>query len=445
MKFKEYLEEKEIDEGIANALSGVVDAGVSGIGTLGKQIVRGAGNTISGAAGVAAHGLSRVFGDKKSREDAKEKLSSSMARTGRGIAQIATSPIASLARGWEAGRDPFSRMKTDSGSGWGEMMGLRRKKKSGGGAVKSAANKEKTSTNVDKDIYFLSIAIPDDVEMYVDKIYKAIKQGKRVVLLGMTPKDYLSKLMTKYSGVHKNRNTTAKLRFIVTELFSYYKFNKLILLGDQNIELDANNIQKISEHINKLFDYINNQELDIILVPEDKKLFAKEMLTIHNFVLDKSKFNKNLSGMVRSLRSKAKSIVDYYEIGKIIGSGGVIKQNKQIKPPEQEEKEHNIVGNWAGYLSSKDGTIDKEHNFEFKFLDDGSGEIVENDSVPTGFAWKTDDRFIKIIMFSDTNNGVEKTKFLAYFNKKGNMIIKVSDEEFEGYVVLKKTTEPASV
>lgn len=134
MEFKDYLEfsqlQEDIDfinEGLGNTLMGVVDAGISGTGTAGKQILRGAGNAVRGVGGLAAHGLGTVFGDEKSREDAKKKLGSSFNRTFRGLGQIATSPYASLRRGWEAGRDPFSEMKPDDGSGWGEMMGLRQK------------------------------------------------------------------------------------------------------------------------------------------------------------------------------------------------------------------------------------------------------------------------------------------------------------------------------
>lgn len=134
MEFKDYLEFSElqedidfVNEGLGSTLMGVVDAGISGTGTAGKQILRGAGNTVRGVGGLAAHGLGTVFGDEKSREDAKKKLGSSFNRTFRGLGQIATSPYASLRRGWEAGRDPFSEMKPDDGSGWGEMMGLRQK------------------------------------------------------------------------------------------------------------------------------------------------------------------------------------------------------------------------------------------------------------------------------------------------------------------------------
>jgi hypothetical protein len=134
MDFKEYLEfsklQEDIDfinEGIGSTLMGVIDAGISGTGTAGKQILRGAGNTVRGIGGLATHSLGSVFGDEKSREDARKKLGPSLNRTFRGVSQLATSPYAALRRGWEAGRDPFSELKPDDGSGWGEMMGIRRK------------------------------------------------------------------------------------------------------------------------------------------------------------------------------------------------------------------------------------------------------------------------------------------------------------------------------
>lgn len=134
MEFKEYLEFSQliedldfINEGIGSTIMGMVDAGISGTGTAGKQILRGTGNTIRGLGGVATHALGSIFGDEQSREDAKKKLGSSFNRTFRGIGQLATSPYASMRRGFEAGRSPFSKMKPDDGSGWGEMMGIRRK------------------------------------------------------------------------------------------------------------------------------------------------------------------------------------------------------------------------------------------------------------------------------------------------------------------------------
>ena len=136
------------------------------------------------------------------------------------------------------------------------------------------------------------------------------------MLLGITPKDFLIKLLTKYSGGERNRDTDNKINNIIEELFSHYKIKKIVTLKEQGVDLTPDNIQKISNFVNNLFDYINNQETDSILVPENRMEFSSQMIVIHNNILKESNFDKNLSKLIKTLRKKTRNIIDFYGIGK---------------------------------------------------------------------------------------------------------------------------------
>jgi hypothetical protein len=179
-----------------------------------------------------------------------------------------------------------------------------------------SAERSKEPRSIEREVYFLSPAMPKDIKMYINKIFLSIQQGKRVVLLGITPKDFLIKLLTKYSGGERNRDTDNKINNIIEELFSHYKIKKIVTLKEQGVDLTPDNIQKISNFVNNLFDYINNQETDSILVPENRMEFSSQMIVIHNNILKESNFDKNLSKLIKTLRKKTRNIIDFYGIGK---------------------------------------------------------------------------------------------------------------------------------
>ena len=77
MKFKEYVELselEEIEEGIGSTLSGILDAGISGVGTAGKQLFRGLANTGYGLARTGVDALGSTFGSEDSRKHSKNNL-----------------------------------------------------------------------------------------------------------------------------------------------------------------------------------------------------------------------------------------------------------------------------------------------------------------------------------------------------------------------------------
>jgi hypothetical protein len=127
--FKEYLEfselEESLSEGIGSTAAGILDAGVSGVGTFVKQLGRGVGNAGWGGVKAAASGVGSIFGSKESRRKSRQNLGSNLGQVTRGVTQALTSPAAAVWRGVEAGRNPFSAMKSGDKGGWGEMLGVR--------------------------------------------------------------------------------------------------------------------------------------------------------------------------------------------------------------------------------------------------------------------------------------------------------------------------------
>jgi hypothetical protein len=153
MEFKDYIEITElqedinfINEGIGSTMAGIADAGVSGVGNFGKQLGRGLGNVLGGGIGAGMHSISSVFGSPKSREEAKSKILPSIKQIGRGAMQAAASPFSGIYRGYEAGQNPFSKMKSDDGSGWGEMLGLRSKSQTQQTSPQQSAQNQQTSS-----------------------------------------------------------------------------------------------------------------------------------------------------------------------------------------------------------------------------------------------------------------------------------------------------------
>ena len=135
MKFKEYLEIQEfieidnqlIDEGLMSALGGAIDAGISSVGTTGKQLARCVYNTGVGGARTISNVAGSVLGSEKSRKKSMSNLPSSIGQMGKGIIQTAAAPLSGAIRGIEAGRNPFGTIKADSGLGVGSMLGIRSK------------------------------------------------------------------------------------------------------------------------------------------------------------------------------------------------------------------------------------------------------------------------------------------------------------------------------
>lgn len=267
MKFKEYLEFSQIqesiefNEGIGSTLMGMLDAGISGTGTAGKQALRGTGNTARGLGGLVTHGLGTVFGDEESRQDAKGKLGSSLNRTLRGVSQLATLPYASVRRGWEAGRNPFSDLEPDDDSGWGELMGIRsrpEREEEEEIPEKIRPQKEKARTRPDIN----PPPVPDTFENLMKQLKSAIGNERKEILSAM--KKYHPKQYEEFKQkVIKQRiiNSKKVLGFEQNDMISSSILQKRYLELAKRYHPDKGGSTEMFKSIKSAFDYLSD-ELD---------------------------------------------------------------------------------------------------------------------------------------------------------------------------------------
>jgi hypothetical protein len=110
-------------KGIGGTGAGMLDAGISGVGALGKQAIRGAGNTALGVGRTGLGAAGSVFGTPESRKWSRQQLGKGLLQTGKGLLQTGLAPVSAAVRGIEAARNPFSDVK--SGGKFGQMMGVR--------------------------------------------------------------------------------------------------------------------------------------------------------------------------------------------------------------------------------------------------------------------------------------------------------------------------------
>jgi hypothetical protein len=344
LTFKEYLEfsefsdlENDISEGLLSTLGGITDAGISGVGTFGKQIVRGLGNTVWGGAKTAASGIGSVIGSPESRKQSKKELGSNLRQTARGVTQALTSPVAGLWRGVEAGRNPFSDMKSGGADGWGEMFGVRGEYKPSWDELisKLDSTKDKNerikiisqmkkfySNEYEKerekreklDSTYIISKVPgsDFISRYIEGIYNAHKQGKKLVLNDEKPEVFIKKLWIAYlNSREKNQDLDMKLTTILKEYFSQIRIKKLSTPEDLNIDLTKSNVSRISNYIHGV--YISAKREDEIILPKNIESFVKSLIFIRDNIFSDDGFNKNLHQKLAGFRNQINEIINIYQ------------------------------------------------------------------------------------------------------------------------------------
>lgn len=320
LTFKEYLElsENDISEGLGSTAAGIADAGVSAAGTFGKQIFRGLGNTAWGGTKAAANVAGSVFGSKESRKKSRENLGSNLGQVTRGVAQAVTSPAAAVWRGVEAGRNPFSAMK--SGGGWGEMLGVRKNPQTAPpkinaqptGSQQQVVRAKKEIKPGNQGPYFIP-EIQNDLKSYIENMYDAHMLGKELTLINQKPEVFIKNLMIKYINYpEKTKDLDLKLKIILKKYFSQIKIKNLETPEDLEISLSKGNINRISSYINHLYSHISTKQEEEILLPKNVKSFIKSLKLIHNEVLSETGFNKNLQVKLKELKSRLVEIMNYY-------------------------------------------------------------------------------------------------------------------------------------
>jgi hypothetical protein len=140
--FEEYLNQTDEEQLLEDALisenifdylknpalsaAGALDAGISGVGGTGKQILRGAGN-IAGGLGRTGLGLgTSVLGPSGTRKWGREQIGGGLKQVGKGLGQAALSPISGLIRAKQAAGDPFGELPI--GGSMGKALGIARDK-----------------------------------------------------------------------------------------------------------------------------------------------------------------------------------------------------------------------------------------------------------------------------------------------------------------------------
>jgi hypothetical protein len=355
LNFKEYLEfsdlEENIDEGLLSTLGGITDAGISGVGTVGKQAIRGLGNTGWGAIKAAKNAAGSVFGSRESRKQSRRDFGSNLGQIGKGVTQALTSPVAGLVRGYEAGTNPFSAMKSGDKSGWGEMLGVRgeyappwqelisklnstkdrnerieilskmkkfystqyreleRKDREKREKIAKRANAEKYSI---PEIPFQgSFFNGQEFKDYIQDIYDAHQQGKQLQIINEKPEVFIKKLLIAYSDSGaRNQDLDMKLNTILKEYFSQIRIKKLSTPEDLKINLAKANINKISNYINSV--YLSSKKEDEIILPRDFGSFIKSIKFIRDKILSPDGFNKNLHKKLEQLKNQATEIINHY-------------------------------------------------------------------------------------------------------------------------------------
>ena len=355
--FKEYLEfselEESLSEGIGSTAAGILDAGVSGVGTLGKQVVRGLGNTGWGAVKAAKNAAGSIFGSRESRKQSRKDLVSNLGQVTKGVAQTLTSPAAGLWRGVEAGMDPFSAMKSGGKGGWGEMLGTRGEyappweelisklysTKDQNERIeiisqmkkfhlmkykelekKDREKREKMAKMANAEPYIMPEVPESDflnsgaISDYIEDIYKAHEQGKRLTVNNEKPEVFIKKLLIAYIGSGaKNKELDMKLGTMLKEYFSQIRVKNLSTPEDLKIDLTKANMNKISNYINSV--YLDIKKEDEIRLPKNLDNFLKSLTFIRDKILSSDGFNKNLHKKIEELRNQADEIINNYSPG----------------------------------------------------------------------------------------------------------------------------------
>jgi hypothetical protein len=408
LTFREYLEfselEENIDEGLLSTLAGITDAGISGVGTFGKQVVRGLGNTGWGAVKAAKNAAGSVFGSRESRKQSRKDLVSNLGQVTKGVAQTLTSPAAGLWRGVEAGMNPFSTMKPSGKGGWGEMLGTRGEyappweelisklysTKDQNERIKIISqmkkfystqyqelerkNKEKRDQKAKRanaEPYIMpkvpeSSFFDNNISQYIEDIYKAHEQGKRLVVNDERPEIFIKKLLIAYIGSgEKNQNLNTKLNTILKEYFSQIRVKNLGTPEDLKIDLTKENINKISNYINSV--YLSIKKEDEIRLPKDLESFIKSLKFIRDKVLSNDGFNRNLYQKIEQLKNQTNEIINHY--------------SPRNSREEEDDRYHNLqMQAWDAENRRKDKErLDAEkHGYHYEDDDDKTVVAVED-------------------------------------------------------------------
>jgi len=327
LTFKEYIEKREeIDESLTGAAKFVGGFGGNLLGQSSRGLLnlgKGAAKVGLGALGAAADvvkGTAQAsLGDtersSRSLSSAKKRIStvgSGLVDASKGAVQLAgaATGVTPFLRGVQASSEegiaPLSRERNSAQ----ELLGLNANQ-----APREKERKIKRSQiqrPKKEDLFVLSpVTDSKNVAHYISEAYKASQEGKKVITYDA--KEFVSNLLISYSN-HKNKNPKIdkKLNYILKRYFPNYKIIKMKSFESMGIQMNADSILKIKNFINSVIVLEVDNPEKITYLPEDSEKFRKDLIEIHNNVLNTKNFNKNIQGDIKDLKKQVLRILNHY-------------------------------------------------------------------------------------------------------------------------------------
>jgi len=327
INFKEYIEKREeIDEsliGAAKFIGGSVGNLLGQTGraawNLGKGATKVGLGTLGAAADTVAATAQAAVGDK-------ERSLRSLGRAGRGISTVgsgiidaskgavqlagAATGITPFLRGVQAsseeGIHPFSKDRNQAQ----ELFGFNSNK------PEQEQEREIKRSSISRpkpgEVFFLSpITNSKNVVNYIDEVYKEEKEGKKLVTYDA--KEFIGNILVSYSNCRsKNSKTDKKLDYILKEYFPEYKIIKMKTFESLGIKMDSGSILRIKNFINSIILLEIESKEEITYLPEDPAKFRKDLIELHNNVLNTDNYSKNLSSEIKDLKKQVVRILNHY-------------------------------------------------------------------------------------------------------------------------------------
>lgn len=335
INFKEYIEKREeLDESLIGAgksigkfvggsvgnLLGQTGRGVlnlgSGVGEVGLGALGAAGNIIKGTAQAAVGDKERSLRSFGKVKRNISNIGSGIVDAGKGAVQLAgaATGITPFLRGVQAsseeGIHPFSKDRNKAQ----ELFGFNANKPEQEQEREQEREIKRSSISRPKpgDMFVLSpVTDSKNVVSYIDEVYKQEKEGKK--LITYDAKEFVGNVLVSYSNCrNKNPKTDKKLDYILKEYFPEYKIIKMKTFESLGIRMDSGSILRIKNFINSVISLEIESKEEVTYLPEDPVRFRKDLIELHNNVLNTNNFSKNLSSGIKDLKKKVVRILNHY-------------------------------------------------------------------------------------------------------------------------------------
>jgi hypothetical protein len=333
LTFKEYIEKREeLDESLLDAGKSVgrfvggfggnlLGQSTRGLWNLGKGASKVGLGTLGTAANVVTGTAQAAIGDK-------ERFLRSLGRAGKGISTVgsgivdagkgavqlagAATGITPFLRGVQAsseeGIHPFSKDRNQAQ----QLFGFNANKPEPEQEQEREIKRSSIPRPKRGEVFFLSpITNSKNVVNYIDEVYKEEKEGKKLVTYDA--KEFIGNVLVSYSNCrNKNPKTDKKLDYILKEYFPEYKIIRMKTFEGLGIKMDSGSILRIKNFINSIILLEIESKEEVTYLPEDPVRFRKDLIELHNNVLNTNNFSKNLSSEIKDLKKQVVRILNHY-------------------------------------------------------------------------------------------------------------------------------------